>query len=112
MLRKPDGNDEKLTQTYIWATIFGGGAVYFLAAYYLDVHVLDLRFLFVAVLTLFLSSRIAIKIPQFSSHISVSDTFIFLTLLLSMRRPPSMKVRFGILPQKATLRVCRRKLPG
>ncbi len=56
--------------------------MYFLAAYWLDLRVLDLRFLFIAILTLFLSSRIAIKIPQFSSHISVSDTFIFLTLLL------------------------------
>lgn len=82
MFFKPDSNHEKLTRTYIWATILGGGAVYFLAAYWLDLRVLDLRFLFIAVLTLFLSSRIVIKIPQFSSHISVSDTFIFLTLLL------------------------------
>jgi signal transduction histidine kinase/ActR/RegA family two-component response regulator len=82
MFFNPDSNHEKLTQTYIWATILGGGAVYFLAAYWLDLHVLDLRFLFIAMLTLFLSSRIVIKIPQFSSHISVSDTFIFLTLLL------------------------------
>src|SRR5258708_6733299 len=28
------------------------------------------------------SSRVTIRIPQFSSQISVSDTFIFLTLLL------------------------------
>jgi signal transduction histidine kinase/ActR/RegA family two-component response regulator len=82
MFIDPDNNHEKLTRIYIWATILGGGAVYFLAAYWLDLRVLDLRFLFIAVLTLFLSSRIVIKIPQFSSHISVSDTFIFLTLLL------------------------------
>jgi signal transduction histidine kinase/CheY-like chemotaxis protein len=81
MLLKPDTN-EKLTKTYVWATILGGGAVYFLAAYWLDLQLMDVRFLFIAVLTLFLSSRIVIKIPQFSSHISVSDTFIFLTLLL------------------------------
>jgi signal transduction histidine kinase/ActR/RegA family two-component response regulator len=82
MFPKPESNHEKLTRTYIWATILGGGAVYFLAAYWLDLRVVDLRFVFIAVLTLFLSSRIVIKIPQFSSHISVSDTFIFLTLLL------------------------------
>ena len=82
MLFNPDSNHKKLTQTYIWATILGGGAVYFLSAYWLDLRVLDLRFLLIAVMTLFLSSRIVIKIPQFSSHISVSDTFIFLTLLL------------------------------
>ncbi len=82
MLFKPDSDNEKLTQTYIWATILGGGSVYFLAAYWLNTAILDHRFLFIAILTLFLSSRIAIKIPQFSSHISVSDTFIFLTLVL------------------------------
>src|SRR5712691_8940437 len=82
MLLKANSNNEKLTQTYIWATILGGGAVYLLAAYWLNLHLLDVRFLFIAILTLLLSSRIAIKIPQFSSHISVSDTFIFLTLLL------------------------------
>ncbi|HZE63249.1 MAG TPA: response regulator [Pyrinomonadaceae bacterium] len=82
MLLKPDSNNEKLTKTYIWATILGGGAVYILAAYWLNLRLLDVRFLFIAILTLLLSSRIAIKIPQFSSHISVSDTFIFLTLLL------------------------------
>lgn len=82
MLSKPDRNQERLTKTYIWATILGGGAVYFLAAYWLNLRLLDVRFLSIAILTLLLSSRIAIKIPQFSSHISVSDTFIFLTLLL------------------------------
>src|SRR6266571_2606821 len=82
MLFKPDRNQENLTKTYIWATILGGGSIYFLAAYRLNPHVLDFRFLFIGVLTLFLSSRIVIKIPRFSSHISVSDTFIFLTLLL------------------------------
>jgi signal transduction histidine kinase/CheY-like chemotaxis protein len=82
MLFKPDRNQENLTKTYIWATILGGGAVYFLAVYWLNLRLLDVRFLSIAILTLLLSSRIAIKIPQFSSHISVSDTFIFLTLLL------------------------------
>src|SRR6185295_2580723 len=82
MFFNPDTKHEKLTRAYIWATILGGGAVYFLAAYWFDLRVLDLRFLFIAILTLFLSSRIVIKIPQFSSLISVSDTFIFLTLLL------------------------------
>ncbi|MGI8838201.1 MAG: hybrid sensor histidine kinase/response regulator [Pyrinomonadaceae bacterium] len=82
MLFKPDTHNKEFTKTYIWATILGGGAVYFLAAYGLDLRLVDLRFLFIVALTLFVSSRIVIKIPQFSSHISVSDTFIFLTLLL------------------------------
>jgi PAS domain S-box-containing protein len=35
-----------------------------------------------AVLTIFIGPRISIPIPRFKSHIAVSDTFIFLTLLL------------------------------
>ena len=42
----------------------------------------DLRFLFLACFTLGLGSRISVRIPKLKSHISVSDTFIFLTLLL------------------------------
>src|ERR1041385_1346087 len=82
MLFRPDTDDEKLTQTYRWSIIIGGAAVYFLAAYWLNPRLIDLRLGAVAFLTLFLSSRITIKIPQFNSQISVSDTFIFLTLLL------------------------------
>ena len=43
---------------------------------------MDLRFIVLGVLTLLFSSRLTIEIPQFRSKISVSDTFIFLTLLL------------------------------
>src|SRR5215213_5756010 len=43
---------------------------------------LDLQFLLLAAVTVFLSARIEIQIPHSSGHITVSDTFIFLTLLL------------------------------
>jgi diguanylate cyclase (GGDEF)-like protein/PAS domain S-box-containing protein len=43
---------------------------------------LDGRFLLMAAVTLGIGSRITVKIPRLSSHISISDTFILLTLLL------------------------------
>jgi signal transduction histidine kinase/ActR/RegA family two-component response regulator len=43
---------------------------------------LDLRFFLLAAVTVFLSGRVEIKIPHGSGHITVSDTFIFLTMLL------------------------------
>ena len=43
---------------------------------------IDLRFLFLVCFTLGFGSRISVPIPRLKSHISVSDTFIFLTLLL------------------------------
>jgi signal transduction histidine kinase/ActR/RegA family two-component response regulator len=72
----------KLVKPYLLTIIALGGAVYFLAAYRLDSRIVDLKLAVLVLLTLCISSRITIKIPQFGSWISVSDTFIFLTLLL------------------------------
>lgn len=42
----------------------------------------SVHFLFLAAFTIGLGSRVTIQIPRFKSHISVSDTFIFLAILL------------------------------
>jgi signal transduction histidine kinase/CheY-like chemotaxis protein len=42
----------------------------------------DLRFLLLAAMTLTIGSRVSIQIPRVCGHISVSDTFLFLTILL------------------------------
>lgn len=64
------------------ATIGAGGLIYFLSAIQLDHRILNLNFGVLVFITVVLSSRVTIKVPQFSSQISVSDTFVFLTLLL------------------------------
>lgn len=43
---------------------------------------LDYQFLFLLIFTVGFGSRITLQIPSFKSHIAVSDTFIFLALLL------------------------------
>ena len=43
---------------------------------------IDLRFLLLAAMTLTIGSRVSIQIPRVCGHISVSDTFVFLTILL------------------------------
>lgn len=43
---------------------------------------LDVRFLLMALATVIIGPRLSIQIPRVQAHISVSDTFIFLTLLL------------------------------
>ncbi|MGH9872465.1 MAG: hybrid sensor histidine kinase/response regulator [Pyrinomonadaceae bacterium] len=73
---------QKLVKFYLRAIICTGGLVYVLAAYRLDLGIVDLKLGVLVVITGLLSSRMTIKIPQFGSWISVSDTFIFLTLLL------------------------------
>ena len=80
MLFHPD--NKKLASRYMWMTVTAGGLIYLLAAYKLDTKSIDMKFLVLGILTVLFSSRITIEIPQFRSKISVSDTFIFLTLLL------------------------------
>src|SRR5215831_6308174 len=72
----------KLTRSYMIAVIFGGAACVAWAASRVPYAIIDLRFLFLVCFTLGLGSRISVRIPKLKSHISVSDTFIFLTLLL------------------------------
>jgi diguanylate cyclase (GGDEF)-like protein/PAS domain S-box-containing protein len=53
-----------------------------LCAYQLPSSRLDARFVVLALATILVGSRITIRVPRAKGHISVSDTFIFLTLLL------------------------------
>jgi diguanylate cyclase (GGDEF)-like protein/PAS domain S-box-containing protein len=59
-----------------------GAALMVLCAYRLPLSHIDARFVTVALLTILIGSRITIKIPRARGQISVSDTFIFLTMLV------------------------------
>jgi len=48
----------------------------------LQFAVIDLRFMLLALVTLIVGTRISIQIPRVCGHISVSDTFIFLTIFI------------------------------
>ncbi len=52
------------------------------SAFWLPMPQLDLRFLVLAAAMMLISSRLAIQIPRINTNITVSDTFIFLVLLL------------------------------
>ncbi len=66
---------------FMWAVVaLGVGALLFSAAT-LPVARLDVRFLLLGVLVC-ISSHVAVRIPRVSGRITVSDTLIFLTLLL------------------------------
>ena len=53
-----------------------------IALWTIPLEKLSLQFVFLSLLTIALGSRISIQIPRFKSHIAVSDTFIFLAILL------------------------------
>lgn len=50
--------------------------------FYFPFEKIDFYFLILFVFTIGIGSRITIQIPRFNSHIAVSDTFVFLALLL------------------------------
>lgn len=59
-----------------------GAAVFVSFAYHLPTARIDLRFLLLSAITVFVSSRISVKIPHVNANVTVSDTFIFVALLV------------------------------
>jgi diguanylate cyclase (GGDEF)-like protein/PAS domain S-box-containing protein len=66
----------------MWAIITLGSVFFLFSGLRVNVSQLDIRCLFLALITIGIGSRISIKIPRVKGHISVSDTFIFLSILL------------------------------
>ena len=65
----------------MWAVVALGAAALLYSAGTLPLARLDLRFLLLGLLVC-ISSHVAVRIPRVSGRITVSDTLIFLTLLL------------------------------
>jgi len=66
----------------MWLIIVLGAAACSFTIYELPIHDLGLRFVLLALVTLSFGSRIIVQIPRVKGKISVSDTFILLTMLL------------------------------
>lgn len=75
-------NYQKLSTNYMIAILIAGFLCLAGAVYTLDPEHLNLQFLFLLVFTIGIASRITLQIPSLKSHIAVSDTFIFLALLM------------------------------
>ena len=67
---------------FLWVVTGCGTVAFLYSCFRLDIAQLDSHFALLAGMTLILTSRISVPIPRFSSQISVSDTFVFLILLL------------------------------
>ena len=66
----------------MWLIAAVGSMVFAYAAYKVPYRQLDFRFLLLFLLTVVISSRVAIKVPRANTTITVADSFVFLTLLL------------------------------
>lgn len=65
----------------MWSLVTAGAAIALMSVYYLPFDKLDGRFVFLCLMVV-ASSLIAIRIPKVSGRITVSDTFVFLGMLM------------------------------
>ena len=73
---------QRLTDAYKWLVVALGIVAVGCSAYLLPMPRLDLRFLVLATVMMLVSSRFSVQIPRVNTNVTVSDTFIFLVLLL------------------------------
>ncbi|HEX7721613.1 MAG TPA: hypothetical protein VF397_05610, partial [Pyrinomonadaceae bacterium] len=72
----------RISQVYLWTITAAGAAASLFSCARLSRDQVDIRFLLLALATILIGPRLSIPIPRVKAHISVSDTFIFLSLLL------------------------------
>jgi len=72
----------RLNQIYLWLVVTAGSAAFLFSVREFPIRQIDIRFLVLALATVMVGPRLSIQIPRVKAHISVSDTFIFLALLL------------------------------
>ena len=76
-------NARQITSTtYRGLVVLGGIASIAYGAWRMPLPQLDVRFLLLALVTMIVSSRFAVKVPRANTNVTVSDTFIFLALLV------------------------------
>jgi diguanylate cyclase (GGDEF)-like protein len=73
---------QPLTNIYMWLMIAAGSVTCIWAFMSLEPARMDLYFPVLALATLILGSRVAIRVPRINTNITVDDTFMFLALLL------------------------------
>ncbi len=75
-------NRQKLANPYRWLIVAIGATSMAAAAHWLPMPQLDFRFLLLAAVMMITSSYFSVQIPRVNTNVTVSDTFIFLVLLL------------------------------
>lgn len=74
--------ENKYFGPFLWVVVASGCLAFAYSAFQIDFGQFDSHFALLVAMAFLLTSRITIPIPRFSSQISVSDTFVFLVLLL------------------------------
>jgi len=72
----------KISTGFRYVIVACGGASLAYAMWRMPLPHLDVRFMLLAAITMIVSSRFAVKVPRVNTNVTVSDTFIFLALLV------------------------------
>jgi diguanylate cyclase (GGDEF)-like protein len=75
-------NQSKLLDAYRWLIVAAGALALLACSLLLPVPRFDWRFFILASTMMFVSSRFSVQIPRVNTNITISDTFIFLVLLM------------------------------
>src|ERR1043165_9455629 len=78
----PGTTRNKFFGPFLWVVTGTGCLAFLYACARVNVAEFDARFVLLVAMALLLTSRITVPIPRLSSQISVSDTFVFLLMLL------------------------------
>jgi signal transduction histidine kinase/CheY-like chemotaxis protein len=78
----PGTTRNKFFRPFLWVATGTGCLAFLYACARVNLAEFDARFVLLVAMALLLTSRITVPIPRLSSQISVSDTFVFLLLLL------------------------------
>src|SRR5437899_2378098 len=81
-IEKDTINKVNYYKPFMWSVIAVGFIVFLWSLFRAPAQVFDRRFLFLAIVTVFVGSRIGIEFSRHKIQITVSDTFVFLTFLL------------------------------
>ena len=74
--------ENRFFRPFLWVVVVSGSLAFVYSAFRIEFRHFDSHFAVLVAIALLLTSRITIPLPRFSSQISVSDTFVFLVLLL------------------------------
>ena len=102
-------NRRDFTKLYMWLVIALGVVVCSLSSYnflFTSLGRIDQRFFLLALITIALGPFLIIRIPQLTSQITVSDSFVFLTMLLYGGEAAILLAALGAL--SSSLRFSRR----
>lgn len=75
-------NRKRLVKPFMLTVIIAGLAICLFSAFHLPIAQLDVIFLLLAVATVTITSRIFVPVPGTNGVITISETFVFLTMLL------------------------------